>query len=168
MTKLIAEVGPKLSDRWPLKASADDGLNLSLSITTDFVNITSDLYHQHHAWDEMHTCNRTHYSTLLLTTNEVIAFRHLTAVEAQKNPRSLETPGLNYTADLVRDQRGLISMYMAAISSEHVEDNLKPPGFTLPSPDQIDITEEVWKAVAVNFSFEDCGLQVPGKNLPNL
>ena len=166
MTKLITEVGPKLSERWPLKAALDDGLNLSLSITSDFVNITSDLYHQQHAWDEMHTCNRSHYSTLLITTNEAIAFRHLRAVEAQNHPRNSETPSLNYTADLISDKRGLISMYMAAMSNEHVEDNLKPPGFTLPSPDQVDITDEVWKAVAVNFSFGDCGLQVPGTYLP--
>ena len=79
MFKLI-EVGPKLSEHWPNPLSKisddDDGhISLSLSIIRDFVQITSDLYHQEFAWDEMGDKERKSNATQLFFNNEIIAFR---------------------------------------------------------------------------------------------
>ena len=73
--KLI-EVGPKLSEHWtPLSNSQDSPIGLSLSIVQDFVQITSDLYHQKFAWEEMAAEERKSNATQLFFNNEIIAFR---------------------------------------------------------------------------------------------
>ena len=77
--KLI-EVGPKLSEHWPKPLSKngtsdDSHISLSLSIIKDFVQITSDLYHQKFAWEEMGSKERKSNATQLFFNNEIIAFR---------------------------------------------------------------------------------------------
>ena len=73
--KLI-EVGPKLSEHWPKPLSKDDShIGLSLSIIKDFVQITSDLFHQKFAWEEMGAKERKSNATQLFFNNEIIAFR---------------------------------------------------------------------------------------------
>ena len=77
--KLI-EVGPKLSEHWPKPLSKDgtsddSHTGLSLSIIKDFVQITSDLYHQKFAWEEMGSKERKSNATQLFFNNEIIAFR---------------------------------------------------------------------------------------------
>ena len=74
--KLI-EVGPKLSEHWPkpLSDGCDSYIDLSLSIIQDFVQITSDLYHQKFAWEEMGAEERKSNATQLFFNNEIIAFR---------------------------------------------------------------------------------------------
>ena len=43
----IVQVGEKLADHWPNPLwNCESHINLSLSITKDFVQITSNLYHQ--------------------------------------------------------------------------------------------------------------------------
>ena len=83
LTKLI-EIAPRLKDLWPLdewveneeSTEADNAnVNLSLSITQDFIQITSELYHQTLAWKEMNSHDQGIYSTDLLNANELIAFR---------------------------------------------------------------------------------------------
>ena len=73
--KLI-EVGPKLSEHWPKPLSKNGTcIDLSLSIIQDFVQITSDLYHQQFAWEEMGAKERKSNATQLFFNNEIIAFR---------------------------------------------------------------------------------------------
>ena len=80
LTKLI-EISPRLTELWPLEDMArnsenyNSNVNLSLSITRDFIQITSDLYHQLHAWDVMELPDKEANSSSLLSTNEIIAFR---------------------------------------------------------------------------------------------
>ena len=80
LTKLI-EISPRLTELWPMEDMArnsdndNSNVNLSLSITRDFIQITSDLYHQLYAWDEMDLSEKVANSSSLLSTNEIIAFR---------------------------------------------------------------------------------------------
>ena len=73
--KLI-EVGPKISEHWPKPLQGCESyIGLSLSILQDFVQITSDLYHQKFAWEEMAAQERKSNATQLFFNNEIIAFR---------------------------------------------------------------------------------------------
>jgi hypothetical protein len=76
--KLI-DIGPRLTELWPVPLkedqNSDANVNLSLSITKDFIQIMSELYHQDHAWDEMWLMDQEEYSTKLISANEMIAFR---------------------------------------------------------------------------------------------
>ena len=73
--KLI-EVGPKISEHWPKPLpNCTSNIGLSLSILQDFVQITSDLYHQKFAWEEMAAGERKSNATQLFFNNEIIAFR---------------------------------------------------------------------------------------------
>jgi Zn-dependent oligopeptidase len=79
--KKLIDIGPRLSEVWPIpqplkeNQNSDFNVNLSLSITKDFVQIMSDLYHQDHAWDEMWQMAQERYSTKLISANEMVAFR---------------------------------------------------------------------------------------------
>ena len=77
--------------------------------------------------------------------------RHLQAVETQCG---LDPNTLNYTQDSVQDEAGLISIYLAIMTREHVEDgHMRPPGFTLPSPESVNMTGNLWRAVSSSYSF---------------
>ena len=81
--------------------------------------------------------------------------RHLRAVEEDKGDELL-----GYTDSSVRDDKGLISLYLAAMAKEKAEAELRPPGFHLPNLADLNETETTWKAVAINYSFGSQG--IPG------
>ena len=83
--------------------------------------------------------------------------RHLQAVEA-----TLKDKKLMYIDTTVQDDKGLISLYLAAMTKEDAEAELRPPGFHLPSLADLNETENILKAVAVNYSFGSLGQDVPG------
>ena len=80
--------------------------------------------------------------------------RHLRAVEEDK-----EEEQLVYIDRSVQDNKGSISLYLAAVAKEDAEAELKPPGFHLPNLVDLNETEATWKAVAINYSFN---LGIPG------
>ena len=57
---------------------AHENVNLSLSIAQDFIEISSDMYYQLYAWDEMNITAKAIYSTELIQTNEIISYRYMT------------------------------------------------------------------------------------------
>ena len=83
LIKLMKNVFPNLSFLWgmaPLSESAkvmEENVNLSSSIVQDFINISSDLYYQQFAWDEMNSKTKEIYSPELIKFNEIIAYRYL-------------------------------------------------------------------------------------------
>ena len=83
--------------------------------------------------------------------------RHLQAVEA-----TLKDKKLMYIDTTVQDDKGLISLYLAAMTKEDAEAELRPPGFHLPSLADLNETENILKAVAVNYSFGSLDQDVPG------
>ena len=80
--KLIKNVFPNLTSMWgmaPLSESDKDmeeNVNLSSSIVQDFIDISSDLYYQQYAWDEMNFEKKEIYSPELIQLNEIIAYRY--------------------------------------------------------------------------------------------
>ena len=83
--------------------------------------------------------------------------RHLRAVEEDK-----EEEQLVYIDRSVQDNKGSISLYLAAVAKEDAEAELKPPGFHLPNLVDLNETEATWKAVAINYSFGSFDLGIPG------
>ena len=76
----------------------------------------------------------------------------------------LEPTTLNYTVDSLQDKDGLISIYLAIMTRKHVEDgHMRPPGFTLPSPENINMTGNLWRAVSSNYSFLPPGSSIETK-----
>ena len=67
-----------------------------------------------------------------------------------------------YIDTTVQDDKGLISLYLAAMTKEDAEVELRPPGFHLPSLADLNETENILKAVAVNYSFGSLYQDVPG------
>ena len=39
---------------------------------------------------------------------------------------------------------------------------MKPPGFSLPKPEHVNITENLWRVVSTSYNFGGLGLSVPG------
>ena len=70
-----------------------------------------------------------------------------------------EEEQLVYIDRSVQDNKGSISLYLAAVAKEDAEAELKPPGFHLPNLVDLNETEATWKAVAINYSFN---LGIPG------
>ena len=75
--RLIMEVFPKLPKQWGLAhmGSNEERMDRSLSIVQDFIEITSDLYHQQYAWDEMNSTTKEVYSPKLMQSNEDMSYR---------------------------------------------------------------------------------------------
>ena len=69
--QLIREVFPKLPEQWGLDDIdiAEKG-NRSLSIVQDFIDITSDLYHQQYAWSEMNPTTKGRIKKKVVITIE--------------------------------------------------------------------------------------------------
>ena len=81
----MVEVGPKLSGLWNMPThwntnnsyyeNIQDRISFSMSILTDQLEISSNLYQQRYAWEEMSSTNSTAHATQLIRTNEHLAFR---------------------------------------------------------------------------------------------
>lgn len=72
----LVDVGPRLSELWalpdPLLGGSGD---YSTSILRDYIEISSNLYHQLIAWDEMDEGLKNDKAMELIWTNEHLAFR---------------------------------------------------------------------------------------------
>jgi len=169
----LIKVGSKLSDLWSMSpiynstSMAHENVNLSLSIAQDFIEISSDMYYQLYAWDEMNIPAKAIYSTELIQTNEIISYRHLQAIE---NECGFKEANLPYIDNSTKDSRDLISVYMAVMTKQNVSDGeMDIPGFTL--PEFVNITENIWKVYSANYSFQANGLEIPGETnivIPNM
>ena len=72
----LVNIGPRLADLWSLPDinHVNNG-NYSTKILKDYIEISSNLYHQLIAWDEMPENQTTGFATDLISTNEHLAFR---------------------------------------------------------------------------------------------
>ena len=102
----------------------------------------------------LHSGDRSFILTDCLLSN---SFRHLRAVEEDKGVEQLV-----YINSSVHDDKNLTSLYLAAMTKEDAEAELRPPGFHLPNLADLNETEATWKAVAINYSFGSLGLGIPG------
>ena len=81
----MVELGPKLSGLWNMPTdwnknnshfeNIQDRISFSMSILTDQLEISSNLYQQKYAWEEMSRTNSTRHATELIRTNEHLALR---------------------------------------------------------------------------------------------
>ena len=146
----------KLSGLWTMPEYEDEydvKRNYSTKILRDYIEISSTLYHQLFAWDEMEAELKTNMAFDLMQTNEIIGFRHLDAMEYESG---LEEEDMPYVDNTIRDSRNMIHIYVAAVNKTK---DIHIPNVQIPLQ-SLENNGRMWRVFSANYSFHN--FSVPG------